>query len=34
MKKVNKKKYAGGGMTPYLQTDFNSQLPDKLISPV
>lgn len=34
MKKVNKKKYAGGGMTPYLQTDFNSQLPDRLISPV
>lgn len=34
MKKVNKRKYVGGGMTPYLQTDFNSQLPDKLISPV
>lgn len=31
MKKINKrKKYVGGGMTPYMRTDFNSQLPTQL----
>lgn len=34
MKKINKrKKYVGGGMTPYMQTDFNSQLPTQLTAP-
>lgn len=34
MKKINKrKKYVGGGMTPYMRTDFNSQLPTKLTAP-
>lgn len=34
MKKINKrKKYVGGGMTPYMRTDFNSQLPTQLTAP-
>lgn len=34
MKKIrNTRRYVGGGMTPYLQTDFKEQIPDKLISP-
>lgn len=34
MKKIRKtRRYVGGGMTPYLQTDFKEQIPDKLISP-
>lgn len=34
MKKINKRnKYVGGGMTPYMKTDFNSQLPTKLSAP-
>lgn len=34
MKKINKrKKYVGGGMTPYVRTDFNSQLPTQLTAP-
>lgn len=34
MKKINKRKrYVGGGMTPYMRTDFNSQLPTQLTAP-
>lgn len=34
MKKINKrKKYVGGGMIPYMRTDFNSQLPTQLTAP-
>lgn len=34
MKKINKrKKYVGGGMTPYMRTDFNFQLPTQLTAP-
>lgn len=34
MKKINKrKKYVGGGMTPYMRTVFNSQLPTQLTAP-
>lgn len=34
MKKINKrKKYVGGDMTPYMRTDFNSQLPTQLTAP-
>lgn len=34
MKKINKrKKYVDGGMTPYMRTDFNSQLPTQLTAP-
>lgn len=34
MKKINKrKKYVGGGMTPYMRTDFNSQLLTQLTAP-
>lgn len=34
MKKINKrKKYVGGGMTPYMRTGFNSQLPTQLTAP-
>lgn len=34
MKKINKrKKYVGGGMTPYMRIDFNSQLPTQLTAP-
>lgn len=34
MKKINKrKKYVGGGMTPHMRTDFNSQLPTQLTAP-
>ncbi|YP_010510030.1 hypothetical protein OJM13_gp37 [uncultured phage cr82_1] len=34
MKKINKrKKYVGGGMTPYMRTDFNSLLPTQLTAP-
>lgn len=34
MKKINKrKKYVGGGMTSYMRTDFNSQLPTQLTAP-
>ncbi len=34
MKKISKRKrYVGGGMTPYMQTDFNSQLPTQLVAP-
>lgn len=34
MKKINKrKKYVGGGMTPCMRTDFNSQLPTQLTAP-
>lgn len=34
MKKINKrKKYVGGGMTPYMRTNFNSQLPTQLTAP-
>lgn len=34
MKKINKrKKYVGGGMTQYMRTDFNSQLPTQLTAP-
>lgn len=34
MKKISKRnKYVGGGMTPYMRTDFNSQLPTQLTAP-
>jgi hypothetical protein len=34
MKEINKrKKYVGEGMTPYMRTDFNSQLPTQLTAP-
>ena len=34
MRKIKiRNKYVGGGMTPYMQTDFNSQLPTQLNAP-